>query len=962
MTVFEKNITSLHFHFKGDSNEGGVILTHDFLTKASSLSPQELFALETAINFKADAVYFRYFDDGRASIPQIYIFDNTEDHLSSVDIAKIHKRIWSGCQIPVFVVVQKTSVEIYDAREKVKEFANSITTDPIETVKLAGDAYKKFSALQFETGLYWEEKNNENRFQFGTSAYKDLIEGLKRVYSDFQVESELDPHVALKLLVQCLLIKYLEERDEESMSGYFAKTFFKNQFGASDFCDVIRKGKLLDLLDKLSENFNGKIFEWNTVSERTARNSIRRAKVKALANYLDGNVINQQYVLWRLYSFSHLPVELISSVYEELLGKGKKDTVYTPDVIASTLIDECMPLRKPQFDFKLIDISCGSGIFLVKAYKRIVQWWRYNKWKETGELQRPDLETLKSLLVSSIYGVDIQSDAVGLSIFSLALALLDELDPKTIWSRLKFEDLGAKNILAEDFFKFITESPQRDFDLVIGNPPFNPPNNISNGDYYKSLNNTYNYFTRFKVPDHNLAIIFLTEAIRLLKPNGLLCLIQPSGPLMYQEDTDLKRELFTQYNLLQVLDFTKLGDVLWGKATIATAAIFLQNSLPDERAIAHVIVERTPANLKKLFLELDHYNFHFFDKSTLLNSSYVWKANAFGGARILKLINKLRKARTLKQFLKEKGKDGWACGEGFIESKVGKTNDNITGKLYLPAKALTEEGIDWKQTSICTVKKFHRPTNKMIYTPPHILWRANISSDNLIVHLSNKYLVFRNKIIGIHAPKKDLEKLTEVQSYLLANSDILKFYILATSSQLKVNRHSVPMTEDLMNVPYPNNISDIRISKAERILINDLLEYHSGKAKEIFEDDAEVSDLKAFCKVFCKTLNTVYSNSVQEFHLFKILVTDSYYGLHFNYGTNQLTQPVESIENIEEYLHTLAPLANSNSKGTHIQRILKLYAKDTIVLIKPRKMRYWLQSIALRDADETFNDYLNAGF
>ncbi|MDZ7723598.1 MAG: N-6 DNA methylase [candidate division KSB1 bacterium] len=126
-----------------------------------------------------------------------------------------------------------------------------------------------------------------------------------------------------------------------------------------------------------------------------------------MAEYLDGNSQDKQIVIWRLYSFSHLPVEVISSVYEELLTDDK-DIVYTPEMIVSTLVDECMPLKQPKENFKIIDVSCGSGIFLVKTYKRIVQWWRYTEWKITGKLTKPSLSVLKNLLLKSIHGVDIK--------------------------------------------------------------------------------------------------------------------------------------------------------------------------------------------------------------------------------------------------------------------------------------------------------------------------------------------------------------------------------------------------------------------------------------------------------------------------------------------------------------------------------------------------------------------------
>lgn len=66
-TIFKDNIASLDFTFK-KGNESGVVLIAD--SQNGKLTPQEMFALETAKEFQADAVYFRYFDDGREAVPQ----------------------------------------------------------------------------------------------------------------------------------------------------------------------------------------------------------------------------------------------------------------------------------------------------------------------------------------------------------------------------------------------------------------------------------------------------------------------------------------------------------------------------------------------------------------------------------------------------------------------------------------------------------------------------------------------------------------------------------------------------------------------------------------------------------------------------------------------------------------------------------------------------------------------------
>lgn len=978
-TLFEQKIHDLNFSFLDKEGKGGILMTFEYEKLDKSLaSPDVLFALETAFNkFSADAVYFRHFEDGRSLVPQLYIFDYTDKTLTNDDRNRIHISMWNGYQVPLYIIITKTSVDIFDSREKPNESRDSYAK---EILTYTGEAIKNFNAQSFDDGLFWEEQDEKKHFKFEQSAARDLIRGLKDVYKSFQEKSGLNRHVALKLLVQSLLIKYLEERDEDSHSGYFAGTYFVKHFGSQNFCAAIRNGKLLDLLDQLAKDFNGKIFEWDKETEKEERKAIQKSEVEALADYLDGNLRENQFLLWRLYSFSHLPVEVLSSVYEELLTDSK-DIVYTPEMIVSTLVDECMPLKKPQSDFKMIDVSCGSGIFLVKTYKRIVQWWRYEQWKQTGELKKPPLSVLKELLLKSIYGIDIQQDAIRLSIFSLALAILDEvdLDPKT-WGKLRFPDLSS-NVITEDFFDYISTSPKADFDLVIGNPPFNlQPVNGKEPDrkrYFKQLKEEKGYFSEINIPDENPALHFLAQSMKLLKSDALLCLVQPSGPLLYQQNLLFKQELFSKYNLLQILDFTKLADKLWGRKNVATAAIFLQNSLPNNDDVVHIVANRTFSNSNRLFLEFDFYDFHKVSKDTILHDPYIWKANLLGGGRIVQLIERLAKIPTFGNFLKIKKKnDGWVFGDGFIKGKPDeelKLSDFEKKKggykefLYLKnstcieTKTFTEEGIGNTFPLKGTYYQWGRTEN--LFQPPLLLIKKVIGKKNIPTYFSNSKISYRDQIMGIHAPESDTEVLHQLNEYFLKNSDLIRFYILSTSAQILVNRATAIFNEDILNLPYPdsNNRGKL-ISNAEEILIKDALKYYTNIfGKELFKY-VEIKQIQEFSKVFCQTLNSVYHNEDMLFQLYKTIDAGNYYVLHFEYSNRDFVAQHEETNDLDKYLNETIAVDNINNNSSYFQKILKVYGRDSIILVKPKQLRFWLPSIALRDADETFADYLKARY
>lgn len=942
--------------FKVDSSFPSHLVLVSDLGTVNNLTGKEIFSLEQAKKFEADAVYFRRFDDGRTPIAQIYIYDNTKNSYKEIDYARIHRNLWSSCIVPMFIVICKSNVLIYDSRKPVSIIGDDIATSPMKNLEYAGDAIKQFSAKLFDNGTFWELKDNNNHFLSSTSAYQDLIDGLKKIRSKFIVESGLPTGVAHKLLVLSILVKYLEERGDEGGS-MFAKTFLKKNFQAEDFCDVLRKGKVIELFEKLGSQFNGKIFEWENAEEVK---KIEGTDLSGLANYLDGNLRNDQYVLWRLYSFKYLPIELISSVYEEFLGKEKKDVVYTPDFLVNLLVDECMPIDVPQDKFKVIDVSCGSGIFLVKVYKRLVEWWRYQQYQKNKQLQNVDIEILKEILHDNIFGIDIEKDATRLTVFSLALALCDMLSPKEIWTKLKFDDLTKKNIHAIDFFKYLSTAQENQFDLVIGNPPFVEFNTKE----FNKIFSQNNLSIECKIPQNQIALLFLDKAMRLVKKNKLLCLILPSGPLLYNDTLEFRNYFFKKNNVIQLLDFTNLSSIMFGKANVATCALFAENKEPDSKDISHITVRRTKAVKERIIFELDHYDFHKVTKEEAIENKFIWKSNLIGGGRIINLINRLSSLRTFGQYLKEKNSlNNWKISEGFSVGNKSKKADFITGKRTVRMKDFDVDGIH--KTEIETEPLFEaiREKNKEIFKAPHLLIKEVVSKSKIPAVFLDYDLTFTNRVVGIHAPKKDIEELKRIYQILDYNSELNTFYAAATSNQYLIGKASALLKKDIDNLPFPENMNKIKYSFSEKILINDVIDYmidflNKGHNSKISSTLVKESHLSSFASVYCKAINSIYQEGDKKFQLYSIIDRPTFTGTIFHYTHKQISEPkIDNSLKGEEFINQL--IVNRTGENLRIMRVLKIYEKDKIYIIKPKNLRYWLKSIALKDADETFDEILD---
>ena len=195
-------------------------------------------------------------------------------------------------------------------------------------------------------------------------------------------EGILKKHLRRKLLILSLLIAYLEER------GVLLPDYF-GQFrkGATKFFEVLANGEgLVNLLAALEERFNGHVFILDDADRESLRGTVNLAR---FARLVEGREeLGGQLTLWQLYSFKDLPVELISHIYQ-LFVNDADSSVYTPPFLVRLMLDEALSWnrldRLQQKNEIILDPSCGSGVFLVEAYKRLVLHWRSrNEWKTTG--------------------------------------------------------------------------------------------------------------------------------------------------------------------------------------------------------------------------------------------------------------------------------------------------------------------------------------------------------------------------------------------------------------------------------------------------------------------------------------------------------------------------------------------------------------------------------------------------
>ena len=968
-------IENISVNFQQGLNKLGFVVDDDALFLTNTIPDDEniVFHIYEAQKFEATAVYLRK-QLNESYKPQVYIYDRTDVSFSEQqenELTEIQKKIWTSGETPLACVFYNTEIKILDCT---KHITNDYKPEYlVKSLKLADKAHKLYNeqfAVKIKSGVFWEEEENKKKFKFQNSAYDKLIDNIRYVENKLIDELKIPKLLITKIIVQSILIKYLEER------GALNTQYFHKYAKENSFSDILKNGKFtafLDILNDKKDGLNGNVFKW----EDTEKKQIEDEKLSILAELLSADKIDlgsKQLEIpfnWRYFEFKFIPVELISRLYEEFLGEDKQDNglFYTPSHLAKLLVDECLPLKKYNdidlTHFNTLDPACGSGIFLVLVFKRLVQIWKLQNWsKQLQELPLPSISELKRIL-KNIYGIDKEEQAVSLAAFSLSLALCDEVEPsERIINELKFDDLRKDNLIEHDFLTCDKIKDEK-FDLVIGNPPF----------VRGSVSGFWNVDNKkINIPQGQIALKFLSESFPILKDKGLVCLIIKSSGLLYNSTSNnYKKALFENKNVVQVLDFTALArnKSLWDNgADVASAAAFVRNEKPDfTKNILHLTFRRTKATKERITFEIDDYDLHYVNRRTAIENEFIWKINLLGGGRIKTLVEKTKELPTFQKILKE---NNCVAGEGYIEGKKNKklSPDFIYKLQTLPSNSISEIGINYDELeNMNTSAKFVKVGDEKLFNAPNIIFWKNIGKHKLSVFYNEKSFSFKHQIFSVFSNNENNGILQNFVSEFKNNNDFYRFFMFSTSGYVLINRNTFLLKNDFMKLPFLLDKANTIFSQYDKNIISDVNLFmqdfvrsgeNSVAVKQIKQKDFQ-NILRKYGTEFSKVLNLIYETDERKFRLSDVVtLKNSLIATVFKYDSEN--KEVKLLKDLSE-LNIENLTDNQISSELSVNRIIKLYPqKDTIVFVKPNQYRYWLSLIAYRDADACFADFADAGF
>ena len=365
---------------------------------------------------------------------------------SAQGLRRLRLAAWNDGMAPVLVLVDDRLVRIYDSwclpprHDKVEDDSGLLEKAESTDLRLT-DTMRHLNRMFLESGEYAERL--EGHFDYDQKSDATLLENLRVTVKRLAACDGITKEIANHLVLRSILLLNLEHRSVRM--GAPAGD------NAGGFLNALRNRKTAyHRFHWASDTYNGDLLPLLPEESR-----VDDAAVTCLQRLLKGNMDagTGQLWLWPLYDFSAVPIQLISAIYENLLqdkdiGMARETgTYYTPHSYVESIVNDVLSWpsthapRRQRLP-KVIDPACGSGLFLVEAYRRLMAHWRRQNGRD------PSAAEARNVLTSCIFGVDSNETALKIAAFSLSLAFLDHLEPGQIAHRPKFPPLrGASSPL-----------------------------------------------------------------------------------------------------------------------------------------------------------------------------------------------------------------------------------------------------------------------------------------------------------------------------------------------------------------------------------------------------------------------------------------------------------------------------------------------------------------------------------
>ena len=935
---------------------------------------------------------------GAANLTVYFKYVRDPDH---APVAEWQKEIWNRGFSPLLWIVSPDRIDLYNGFDLPRRSGDSnetrLATFRLLDTKLA-QLDRLAGRLAMETGEFWRQEKRVNRKTSVDSRLLHDITGLERTLVD---ELDLGREEAQSLIGRSIFTKYLIDRK------IVTEQRLKNVCGHGDLPAVLRDRAATEcLFEWLRETFNGDMFP-PTSEPIPATKHLDR-----VARFLEAEDQERDQLSLFPYRFDVIPVELISAIYEQFVHSAAMDSsaatrttarkqgvYYTPLAAVSLVLDEVF--EGSTGNEHILDLTCGSGVFLVEALRRLV----YIK----SDGRTPSREMIRKALYEQMCGVDVSKAAIRIAAFSLYLAAL-ELDPDPQPPQaLKFKPLEGKTLLVGDARKIehtsdgqkalTTKKGLRKFDVIVGNPPWS---------YKGKAETDAQRVASSQVPlqPRGQSFDFLARAMDFAHDNTRFGMILSATPFFGRSSTGIEaaHRVVEALAPVTLINLSDVSDWLFPKANMPAIVLLARHR--EQRADRMTLVQTSwsLASDRSHTLEIAPNDITTLPIASWKRNQGLFKAAFLGRRHDLLLLDDLwEKHETLEvrlSALNMKLRNGLT---------VGNPDNRRRDATFLRDLPFAKHGRGDRYLRHFFVSsnlpKFEHnrvqwPRKREIYRAPLLLVGEFLEGGpRPVIAVAEQDVVYTDAYNGVSFSRKSSET-----AYLVAGvlgSALASWYFLMTGStfglwvqrlkpgdvaampmpdfneavesdagrrvvQLARTFHrNAPNDDDWESLD--NSVFDLyRLDEAERVVVRDGLfraswQWKQGRVESV--TPAGTKHLKDYAHAFLSTMDSWLSASNRRrmrAEIYNIAKDAPHRVIRFvledtpGPSTVKIVQPDGPLNSVLAQIGDRTKVQITDALVG--MRELRVHARDEVSIIKPAARRHWLGVCGLEDADAVVND------
>lgn len=953
------------------------------------------------------------------------------DPLVSIErIDELHRILWNQGLMSMLLVIRGDELTAYSLVQRPLHRDQSLGKDPrlVKTLSLLDDALALRELIDAaESGRFWYE--NDGYFNPDNRVDSVLLANLLMAFRS--LKDELGKDGAQVLLMQTMFVAYLEDRQiigeavfREASRGSFATLLELLEAGNTEPFER--------LFTWLHGAFNGNLFKAPCAFEADNEPppKVQSEHLSVLARFRHGheNMATHQLRFWG-YDFQYMSIGLISAVYDRFLKeeaekKSADGAFYTPmflaDIVVNQLWDELTDEQKAHGVY--CDPACGSGIFLVRLFQRLVA--HHCHLKKRRHATWNDLKAIANRL----RGGDINSSAVRVAAFSLYIALLEQSSPsdlpKLIEDGKLLPPLYGNTLRPKSDFFTVKDAPL--FDVIIGNPPWNGRTG--------QLTTAQDWITSkgYLAPAKDIAWGFVWKALEGVKPTGLVAFLLPAMGILHNTESQAARRMLLQRSRIRrIINMSDLCFQLFDGAQRPTAFVLYGPQKQEQAPYRFEYwVPKADLNLRlKRLVTLSRADRLTFRSDLVAEDPTVFKRRLWTRAPEERLLQYLRTIPPLNSLIQEfksfkqsrvefNRNKHWVIGQGFQPVQESRLEDPeyprttaeiVTQLPYLDAGHFKAVALSHVETNTWHTSAVRRAGFDAGFFGPHILIPQGVERDVGRVRAAYSALdfVFQHSLQAITVPPRQKRKAKVLTAVL--NSSLAAWFYFHTTANLGADRAKVHQGE-LLKLPFddPENMPDpesaLKAEKelvalidqelliAKKLLVSqhdvmsdiDLLVYQYYGLDEndvaIVEDtvhhivpamqprrnaglqsiwaQANSSQRADYAAMLCNALSPHFRVPVNA--SLTARSTDVAV-LKLTIGNQVAPYTEDSSAEFNDFLGSIASKLPIGLPG-NVQLIpdLRLVVDRDMYLVKPTALRHWLRSTALADAEQIAAELVGA--